>query len=253
MAITVRQSRILGTSDGVAATVAPEILLPKSQWTQQPQIPARVSLLKSESTLCLIPGVNMPVHKVTPLGKEFHTSVDSFYTSKAPIGTRKKMTVVMAGRQTAPPGIDNVRYFEIGGWGVGGGFSVEQQSLNENIIGWSANSAYNMFGDRNWLDVDVGKLHCWVAILDENVLSLWRDGSLIYKTVSLTWDAANTGKIAVGADNGSAGSGKRSSNFGVSLFAVDVDTALRDADAARVSVNPWQIFNPINRQIWVPA
>jgi len=209
---------------------------------RQPQqsVPINPRILRPRSTLCLVPGVNVPAHRITGLGREFHNSATSYYTANAPKGSRQKMTVVIAGRQTGAPAVANGRYFEIGGYVTGGGFSVEGDGANEKVIGWDG--TYHVIGDCNWLDVDIGPLHGYVAVLDGSVVKLWRDGGLVY-TGPITWTAADTGKIAIGADTNSGGSGSRSDNFGWSLFAVDVDTALPDNLAAAVSSTPWMLFN----------
>ena len=220
----------------------------KIPWTSQPQVPVGIdpSILRPNQSLVLLPGVNLPTTRVSRWGNEFHTADKYYYTASAPIADNNELTVVFAGRQTGATGTNYERYFEIGGGGTGGGFSVEQYS-SERILGWITSGSISVVGDKNWVDNDLFGSHYYVATVANSVVSLFRDGMLIY-TGEITTAAATTRKFAIGGATSSSGTGNRATNFGVSLFAIDFGRAVSQQVALKLSENPWQIFQPLQRK-----
>jgi len=197
--------------------LAPELLIPNAQPRgRQLRInPAVIPI--PQQTFVYAPGINAVGTRNNYGGAYLHTSDNYFYTANAPKTSTLALTVILRAMQTSAIGsADYRRFFEIGGYQVGGGFSVETYSYQERVLSWTT-STNTVIGDKNWLDFDLGVLHTCVATLDGSTIKLFRDGTLIYSG-SLTWTAPDTGRLSIGGSTGSGGVGDRNLSWGCNLF-----------------------------------
>lgn len=223
----------------------------KRVWTQQPDrlLPLDPAVMHEESSLVLLPGVNVPATRVSPLGREIHAADNYYYTDKAPIAQANALTLVMCGRVTsAVMGVFS-RWFSVGGYGVGSGIDIQQYTGSEYTIVYSPGLVH--LADKNWMDVEIGLPHTWVAVLNASTVSFYRDGKSIWSGAATT-APADTGKVSLFSTPESPGN-NRSDNCGLSLFAVDFGHALGPSEALALSSNAFKIFSPQDRRIWIPS
>lgn len=95
----------------------------------------------------------------------------------------------------------------------------------------------------------VGRLRTAVAVADATNCWLYEDGVLLAGPTAHGGITAASGALRVGSDNAGTSNTAPQQMFMGAVF----NRALQDAEARELSKNPWQLFRPIQRRIWVPV
>ena len=258
MPLTTRQSRMLGTSDGAVATVAPAVLGVKSVRTQQPQQAVGIDW-SNPITRGLVVSFSTPSGLLDSVSNK-SASIDSGFSYGANrLGQAYRFNGVTDGITFSrshsgaysifalahPDGTSGTRNI----CSIGDGTSYAAQ-LRQDGSQWSFyhhSSTDKLASEAS--GVTAGSVSAIVATWDGvSTIRLYRDG--LQRGINATANSLRTvSRFNIGQDNFGA---KQAWLGGINIV-VFWNRALSDAEIRSISAKPWQIFLPLNRQIWVAA
>lgn len=256
--VQTRESRMLGTSDGAASSVAPAVLGLRSVCTQQPQQAGAIdwsnpitrgiiSVQDGRSGRDVVGGI---------FGTLSNASSISSAATGLGVGTNYNQNQIdfplskVAGSSTAGS-ILFVGELSSGTWNVAtvnNGMVVRKYSGGFTIALGGSGSVYNVSA---WSGVGAVVGISWNDALARPMCFL--NGKDVGARTSTNTDGSNwyldstLGGSRVG-DRGAATYWAKPA-----LLSVRWNRNITPQEAASLSQNPWQIFRPLNRQVWVAA
>ena len=253
-----RQSYMMGTTAPEVSTAMPAAIL-KTPCTSQPQgvTPALRNGVKASSIFVPNASLYGALHSTHFIGAGAggrELVMPYFSTPRASAGHGNvsfsaEWTIVCVYRRNAE------------GIGWGRAFSAGSESATSAVFGLAYGSAGGSFGQLYIVvsgsnassvssysptDTDpIGVVNVQVFTCKGGVVTSWKNGGLKVAGVAANIGSVNAGQMYLGSQVGA-----QSGGFNI-LGLITLPYGLSDRDGRDLSANPWQIFAPQSKQIWV--
>jgi hypothetical protein len=253
-----RQSYMLGTTAPEVSTAMPAAIL-KTPWTSQPQgvVPALCNGVKASSIFVPNASLYGALHSTHFIragagGRELvmpFSPAQRVSAGHGNVSFSAEWTIVCVYRRNAE-GIGWSRAFSAGGesvtssvFGLAYGYAGDSfGQLSITVSGSNASSVTNY----SPTDTDpVGVVSVQVFTCKGGVVTSWKNGWLKVAGAAANIGSVNAGQMYLGCQVAGPSGG-----FNI-LGLITLPYGLSDRDGRDLSANPWQIFAPQSKQIWV--